>query len=133
MKAPTNLRHKPIVSVQDYERFEPNYPSTTDVRALSLGKAQFDNNEISLKVWRHTTKKWSRQSEELPIHRNIDLTILLVGSLLKSNNLKTSKTSLNEEITDIENLDYVHKYYNANKKHIDKQLRELKDLLDKFL
>jgi hypothetical protein len=28
-------------------------------------------------VWRYTGEKWSRQSEELPIHRVIDLTILI--------------------------------------------------------
>ena len=46
MKAPTNLNHKPIISVNDYEKFEPNYPNTTDVRALSIGKAQYNQNDI---------------------------------------------------------------------------------------
>jgi hypothetical protein len=32
--------------------------------------------EISAKVWRYTGEKWSRQSEELPLHRILDLAIL---------------------------------------------------------
>ena len=32
--------------------------------------------DISAKVWRHTGEKWSRQSEELPLHRVLDLAIL---------------------------------------------------------
>ena len=26
--------------------------------------------DISAKVWRHTGEKWSRQSEEMPLHRD---------------------------------------------------------------
>ena len=115
MKAPTNLNHKPIISVNDYEKFEPNYPNTTDVRALSIGKAQYNQNDISLKVWRHTKQKWSRQSEELPVHRNIDLTLLFVSSLLKSPNSQTSQTSLNEEITNEKGVKDIHNYYQNNK------------------
>jgi hypothetical protein len=33
--------------------------------------------EISAKVWRHTGGKWSRQSEELPLHRALDLALLI--------------------------------------------------------
>ena len=36
--------------------------------------------DISAKVWRYTGEKWSRQSEELPIHRVIDLAILVCRS-----------------------------------------------------
>lgn len=133
MKAPTNLNHKPIISVNDYEKFEPNYPSTTDVRALSIGKAQYNQNDISLKVWRHTDQKWSRQSEELPVHRNIDLTLLFVSSLLKYPNSQTSQTSLNEEVTNEKGLKDIDNYYQNNKKHIDKQLIELKKSIENLL
>jgi len=32
---------------------------------------------ISAKIWRHTGEKWSRQSEEMPLHRVLDLAILI--------------------------------------------------------
>jgi hypothetical protein len=34
-----------------------------------------------MKVWRKPGDRWSRQSEEIPIHRNLDLTILLLSVL----------------------------------------------------
>ena len=36
--------------------------------------------DISAKVWRYTGEKWSRQSEELPLHRVLDLAILVCRS-----------------------------------------------------
>lgn len=38
--------------------------------------------DISAKVWRHTGGKWSRQSEELPLHRVIDLAIMVCQAKL---------------------------------------------------
>ena len=72
MKIPTHLKHKPIIVVNDYEKIDSIYANKSDVKALSIGEAQYDNEQISLKVWRHSGKKWSRQNEEIPIHRNID-------------------------------------------------------------
>lgn len=48
----------------------------TDTKGLSLGLAQWNDRgkvDISAKVWRYTGEKWSRQSEELPLHRVLDL------------------------------------------------------------
>ncbi|NMB38735.1 MAG: hypothetical protein GX994_04070, partial [Firmicutes bacterium] len=52
----------------------------SDAKGLSLGLAQWNDRgkvDISAKVWRHTGEKWSRQSEELPLHRVLDLAILI--------------------------------------------------------
>lgn len=38
--------------------------------------------EISAKVWRYTGEKWSRQSEEMPLHRVLDLAILVCRAKL---------------------------------------------------
>lgn len=57
----------------------------TDAQGLSLGLAQWNDRgtvDISAKVWRHTGQKWSRQSEELPLHRVLDLAILVVQTKL---------------------------------------------------
>lgn len=54
-------------------------------KGLSLGLAQWNDRgkvDISAKVWRHTGDKWSRQSEELPMHRVLDLAILICRSSL---------------------------------------------------
>jgi len=59
-----------------YERFDGSYAGNTDAKYLSLGLAQWrgpaDPDAVSAKVWRYVEGKWSRMSEELPLHRVID-------------------------------------------------------------
>lgn len=133
MKIPTHLKHKPIIGVNDYEKIDSIYANNSDVKALSIGQAQYDNNQISLKVWRHTGKKWSRQNEEIPIHRNIDLTILLIGSLLTDISSKYPATSLREEIINENKVIEIQNYYKKNETYLKPRLEELKSVLDKFL
>lgn len=85
MKIPTELKHKPVIVSEDYDKIDGNYANNSDAKGLSLGLAQWNdrgNLEISAKVWRHTGEKWSRQSEEMPLHRVLDLAILIVKSRL---------------------------------------------------
>ncbi|MDD2498892.1 MAG: DUF6530 family protein [Desulfitobacteriaceae bacterium] len=80
MKIPTTLKHKPVIVSENYENVDGRYAYHTDAKGLSLGLAQWNDRgkvEISAKVWRHTGEKWSRQSEELPLHRVLDLAIFL--------------------------------------------------------
>ena len=80
MKIPTSLKHKPVMIAADYDRVDGRYAGNTDAKGLSLGLAQWNDRgkvEISAKVWRHTGDKWSRQSEELPLHRVLDLALLV--------------------------------------------------------
>lgn len=79
MNIPTTLKHKPVIAVEDYEAIDEHRFPGTDAKGLSLGLAQWNDRgklDISAKVWRHTGGKWSRQSEELPLHRVLDLAIL---------------------------------------------------------
>jgi len=85
MKIPTNLKHKPVIVSEDYENVDGRYAYNTDAKGLSLGLAQWNDRgkvDISAKVWRHTGERWSRQSEELPLHRVIDLAILVCRTKL---------------------------------------------------
>ena len=80
MKIPTTLKHKPVIVSENYEKVDGRYAHNTDAKGLSLGLAQWNDRgkvDISAKVWRHTGEKWSRQSEELPLHRVLDLAILV--------------------------------------------------------
>ena len=80
MKIPTNLKHKPVIVSENYENVDGRYAYKSDAKGLSLGLAQWNDRgkvDISAKVWRHTGDKWSRQSEELPLHRVLDLAILV--------------------------------------------------------
>lgn len=79
MNIPTTLKHKPVIVAEDYARIDGRSAYSTDAKGLSLGLAQWNDRgqvDISAKVWRYTGEKWSRQSEELPLHRVLDLAIL---------------------------------------------------------
>jgi len=83
MKIPTTLKHKPVIVAEDYGNIDGRMAYDTDAKGLSLGLAQWNDRgkvDISAKVWRYTGEKWSRQSEELPLHRVIDLAILVCRS-----------------------------------------------------
>lgn len=85
MKIPENLKHKPVIKVEDYDTVDGRYALHTDAKGLSLGLAQWNDRgkvDISGKVWRHTGEKWSRQSEELPLSLILDLAILVAQSSL---------------------------------------------------
>ena len=85
MKIPTTLKHKPVIVSENYENIDGRYAYNTDAKGLSLGLAQWNDRgkvDISAKVWRYTGEKWSRQSEELPLHRVLDLAILVCRAKL---------------------------------------------------
>jgi len=85
MKIPTTLKHKPVIISENYENVDGRYAFNSDAKGLSLGLAQWNDRgkvDISAKVWRYTGEKWSRQSEELPLHRVLDLAILVCRAKL---------------------------------------------------
>ncbi len=85
MKIPTTLKHKPVIISENYENVDGRKAYDSDAKGLSLGLAQWNDRgkvDISAKVWRYTGEKWSRQSEEMPLHRALDLAILICRSKL---------------------------------------------------
>jgi hypothetical protein len=80
MKIPTSLKHKPVIVSEDYDKVDGRYSNNSDAKGLSVGLAQWNDRgrvDVSAKIWRYTGEKWSRQSEEMPLHRVIDLAILV--------------------------------------------------------
>jgi hypothetical protein len=132
MKAPQHLSHKPYISVNDYDKIDAQYAHKSDAKALSIGQAQYDEEEISLKIWRHTGEKWSRESEEMPLHRNIDLNILLIGTLLTDLDAHYPMTSFREEIIEPNRVIEIQDYYKNHEKFLRPRLAELKSMLDIF-
>lgn len=83
MKIPRQLKHKPVIVVEDYDKIDGKLAYGSDAKGISLGLAQWNERgkvDISAKIWRYTGEKWSRQSEEMPIHRVLDLSILIARS-----------------------------------------------------
>ncbi|WP_429840731.1 DUF6530 family protein [Brevibacillus sp. FIR094] len=84
MKIPTTLNHKPVVVSDNYERVDGRLARNTDAKALSLGVVEGSSRrkvDLSAKVWRCTGEEWTKQSEELPLHRVLDMSILICRSL----------------------------------------------------
>lgn len=82
MNIPTTLKHKPVIVSDDYDKIDGRIKNS-DAKGLSLGLAQWNDRgkvDISAKIWRYTGEKWSRQSEEMPLHRVIDLALLICRS-----------------------------------------------------
>jgi len=80
MEIPTSLKHKPVIISKNYENVDGRFAYHSDAKGLTLGLAQWNDRgkvDISAKVWRHTGNKWSRQSEEMPLHRVLDLAIMI--------------------------------------------------------
>lgn len=82
---PQHLDHKPVFALP-YEAFDGPYAGKgkTDVQFISVGIAQYDPDESSVKTMRYTGAKWTRQAEELPLHRPIDMTIFLAKAVFDS-------------------------------------------------
>lgn len=80
MKIPTTLKHKPVIISEDYDKIDGRFSGNSEAKGLTLGLAQWNDRgrvDVSAKVWKHTGGKWSNTSEELPLHRVIDLAILI--------------------------------------------------------
>lgn len=134
MKAPENHSHHPIISVNDYEQIDGMYANKgTDARALSIGQSTWDEDHISLKIWRHPKNRWSPQSEEMPIHRCLDLAILFLASLKKDKELPYPNP-LQLTVTDEEKFPLIREFYEKidHRKHIDARLFTLRDLLNEW-
>ncbi len=74
---PLHLAHQPVFALP-FHGHDPGREGNTDCQYLSVGWAQWDDKELSAKVFRHAAQRWSRQSEELPLPRLVDLVTLLV-------------------------------------------------------
>ncbi len=121
------------MSVDDYAPHDGIYKNHTDVQSLSVGRAQFDDDEISAKVFRRVNGRWSRQSEELPLHRVFDLGTVVLKSILQSAGASAPSTTLDVTLRDPMREGEIHTYYVKNRAELLPKLRELKTVLDYFM
>lgn len=134
MKIPRHLSHKPIIVAEDYDKIDQHFYETTDAKGLSLGYSTWDRKDLSVKMWRHSDIKWSRQSEELPIHRVFDLSILALSSALLIESVKReSQSYLKETLDNEEGSLEIKKYFINNKVELVKKVKEMNRLANIFL
>ena len=120
--APSWLSHKPVITV-DYDNKDA---FAHDAKFLSIGHANWDSEEFSAKIWRKTTddERWSRQGEEMPLWRVLDLATLLVSVI------KNKESNLNEFVQDETSIDALRDYINENMELYAPRLNELSRLLE---
>ena len=76
---PRDLKHRPVVLLP-YAEHDGDCADDTDCKWISIGWAQWNPRTLSLKTLRHTGERWSRQSEELPLHRCLDAALLIAAT-----------------------------------------------------
>ncbi|CNL94370.1 TPA: DUF6530 family protein [Yersinia enterocolitica] len=141
MKIPTHLKHKPIIEIENYDRIDGPYAEDTDAMGLSVGIAQWNAaglTDLSAKVWRNTGEKWSRQSEELPLHRAIDLATLVCvamdysknGRLSSSDEFPVSRAINNPELA--RHTELMKKELKENEAFLDASLKRLSEELKRI-
>ncbi len=84
-RLPQHLEHKPFYALP-YQAFDGPHAGVgeTDMRFISVGIAQYDPDEISIKTMRRVGRRWTRQAEELPLHRAVDMALFLANVLFNS-------------------------------------------------
>lgn len=130
-KIPTYLKHRPVYVVENYNQVDGKYAGDdSDAKGLSCGWAQWNQigggNDLSAKVWRYTGEKWSRQSEELPLHRVLDLTLMILNACAKAKGVECDVLGLKLNVCE-----YDGKPLNPNA--IDSFNRELQVEEDEYL
>ncbi|GAA6326239.1 DUF6530 family protein [Fusobacterium ulcerans] len=141
MKIPRHLAHEPVVVLEDYDKIDGSNVNNSDAKGLSLGFAQYNKRDISAKVWRYSEsgKKWSRQSEELPLNRVLDLALLILKTkLLLNGNFKESTLSQNdislnidfEGLKKVEEFKTIFKNYDS--KYLNERIEDLKKVINQL-
>lgn len=134
MKIPVYLKHKPVITVENYDRIDGPYADDSDAKGLSVGIAQWNSpgwTDLSAKVWRNTGEKWSRQSEELPLHRVIDLATLVCivmdysrnGRLSSDDDFPVSRAGDNPDLE--HHTELMKKELMQNHRYLDESLKRL--------
>ena len=122
-QAPSWLTHKPVITV-DYENKDAE---AGDAKFLSIGQATWNSEDFSAKIWRWADggERWSRQSEEIPLWRVLDLATLLVATINKK------ESNLEEYVQDETMIDALKDYLNENMELFAPRLDELSRILEK--
>ena len=120
---PRHLTHKPIVWVDYKQRDLIANPNAGDAEFLSIGRATWFDKDCSVKVWRKLENGiWSRQAEELPIYRLLDMCILFLSKYYNVDCCLGDKN-----IT--EDIDYLEYYLASHKSIFDTRISEIKRII----
>ena len=124
IKIPTWLSHKPIVAL-DY-RNEDALAGAKDARYLSIGRATWNNkSDFSAKIFRRVHGRWSRQSEELPLWRVIDLATLVIAVI------NDYESGLGEEKINPKDYEILRRFVENNKELYSNKIEKLNNAINR--
>lgn len=138
-KIPDHLNHKPIVKLENYETVDGKYKNKSDAKGFSIGIAQWDKSEnrkqLSAKIFRYDGQ-WSPQSEELPLHRVLDLASLICSVLHEDKygnfiDVKGLKPEMSNDDHELKNI--LKNGLNDEREHIRKSFDNLASTILKTL
>lgn len=128
---PKSLKHKPLISVDYYQKDIDNI-GAGDAQYLSLGYAQWDDDrrDVSAKIFRRNSSdsRWSRQAEELPVSRVLDLAIFIIDTYKGTTN---SETYFGSSIENEDEQNIITNYFQQNRQLFNRQLDVLQQLLNR--
>ena len=121
---PTWLNHKPLLAV-DYSVIDAE-SGAGDAKFLSLGKATWNPEDCSAKVWRYSdeAQKWQRGSEELPLWRVLDLAKLVIATICGKD------SGMDEEPVNKQEIQILKDYINDNMSLYIPRIQKLKEILN---
>ena len=130
--APMHLRHRPVISTVGHEAGDDPWHNgaETDVQALSIGHAQWDDPDaFAVKVWRWVGQ-WSPQSEEVPVHRALDLALLVVSALIEERTHRLPGNHLQLRVVQPGELEELRAFLREHRGVLEERLVEMQALLD---
>jgi len=123
-KIPTWLSHTPLLVV-DYSDIDAE-SGAGDAKFLSLGKATWNQEDCSAKVWRYSDEndKWQRGSEELPLWRVLDLAKFVVARICGI------ESGMEEEPVENQDTLFLKDYIKDNMSLYIPRIQKLKEILN---
>ena len=132
---PVHLTHKPVMAC-NYEDIVDRIPGDcSDAKYISIGHAQYNKEEASVKVMRYTGKMWSRQSEEVPIQRLPYMMIMLLAAIYKIQNPNEAGSGskyINDEIVASDDMEHLRSEVKNWADYLKDGIEGIKDLLTRI-
>ena len=140
---PMHLSHTPVIKLENHQAIDGAFACATDAQGLSVGLAQWNGvgkTDFSAKIWRYDESnprggRWSRQSEEISLHRTLDLASLVCASIYYAKHgsfpsgcdyrLGTSADSYHEEL--------LRRFIEKDDQYLQASLQRLASLVNQLI
>lgn len=126
MDIPLGRTHWPVIYA-DYKEVDKK-AGYGDAHYIDIGQSTWDKEDFSAKIWRWASngKRWSRQSEELPLSRILDLAIFVAAAI------SNKKSTLKVSCRDNDQIESLRAFITDNMTALGSRLEELRRILYSF-